>query len=136
MSESEQLQRIEDKLDAILNLLVNGELPQKLDLVKKDTKTKSSPKRVTEITEEFRADMLDEFDADLREDVLHQIDLALAHKASTKYHDKKTYVRNWLRKAVEYKKQARGSPEGLEARRDANRSKFDADYERRRSEDG
>jgi len=35
-------------------------------------------------------------------EVDHEVDLALAHKASEKYHDLQTYVRNWLKKAVEY----------------------------------
>lgn len=61
-------------------------------------------KRVTEVTYEFRLDMEEQFARELSSsaEVRLQIDLALAHQASTKYHDLQTYVRNWLKNAVRY----------------------------------
>jgi len=69
-----------------------------------DPAPKQRRKRVTEVTDEFTAKMVQEFHEDLPGPfaVHDQLALALAHKASEKYHDKQTYVRNWLKKAVEY----------------------------------
>jgi len=174
-----QLQRIEEKLDALattvtslLNLLVNGEVPESRSMAKRlavqaglpmptfvekkqgseaknvchscslvfddttdvcsdcgatlvsipilvtefpvddyaavapassDPAPKQRRRRVTEVDTEFRVRMVAEFMGQLggASEVDHEVDLALAHKASEKYHDLQTYVRNWLKKAVE-----------------------------------
>ena len=125
-----QLQRIEDSLDRIWNLLVSGELPQISNLSKK-----GSQKRVTMVDDQFCSQMQVEF-GDLLggpDEVQRQIELALAHKASTKYHDKQTYVKNWLKKAVEYQ-QARAPAGGTtrESRAEAVHEKHVAGLDRRK----
>ena len=128
MSESD-LQRIEDKLDRIWNLLVSGELPQISNSSKK-----GSQKRVTMVDDQFCSQMQVEF-GDLRggpDEVQRQIELALAHKASTKYHDKQTYVRNWLKKAVEYQQaRAPGGNGNYEDRQVAEQARHTAGLGRR-----
>jgi hypothetical protein len=124
-----QLQRIEDSLDRIWNLLVSGELPQISNLSKK-----GSQKRVTMIDDQFCSQMQVEF-GDLLggpDEVQRQIELALAHKASTKYHDKQTYVRNWLKKAVEYQQaRAPGGNGNYEDRQVAEQARHTAGLGRR-----
>ena len=124
-----QLQRIEDSLDRIWNLLVSGELPQISNLSKK-----GSQKRVTMVDDQFCSQMQVEF-GDLLGgpgEVQRQIELALAHKASTKYHDKQTYVRNWLKKAVEYQQaRAPGGENTYDARQEAVLEKHRAGLGRR-----
>ena len=95
-------------------------------------------KRVTEITDEFRTQMVAAFAGPSAGDypsvyeVHDQIDLALAHKASTKYHDKQTYVRNWLKKAVEYQQaRAPGGENTYDARQEAVLEKHRAGLGRR-----
>ena len=128
MSESD-LQRIEDKLDRIWNLLVSGELPQISNSSKK-----GSQKRVTMVDDQFCSQMQVEF-GDLLggpDEVQRQIELALAHKASTKYHDKQTYVRNWLKKAVEYQQaRAPGGNGNYEDRQVAEQARHTAGLGRR-----
>ena len=124
-----QMQRIEDSLDRIWNLLVSGELPQISNLSKK-----GSQKRVTVIDDQFCSQMQVEF-GDLLGgpgEVQRQIELALAHKASTKYHDKQTYVRNWLKKAVEYQQaRAPGGNSNYEDRQVAEQARHTAGLGRR-----
>jgi hypothetical protein len=124
-----QIQRIEDKLDRIWNLLVSGELPQISNSSKK-----GSQKRVTMIDDQFCSQMQVEF-GDLLggpDEVQRQIELALAHKASTKYHDKQTYVRNWLKKAVEYQQaRAPGANGNYEDRQVAEQARHTAGLGRR-----
>ena len=94
-------------------------------------------KRVTEVTEAFKQEMRNEFMGSLggAQEVFEQMKLALAHQASTKYHDKQTYVRNWLKKAVAYQEAYAPQSTGTrEQRQEAERSKHAADFERRESE--
>jgi hypothetical protein len=131
-----QLDRIEEKLDALMNLLTTGELPAVTEVfnangdawVDPGPAPKQRQKRVTEVDTIFRLKMESEFNDVRKEEVNHQIDLAMAHKASTKYHDKQTYVRNWLKKAVAYQA-AHATP--VSRGQDA----YDRDFERRKAED-
>ena len=60
-------------------------------------RVKPEPKRVTEITDEFRAEMVSKYAGDASaERVNLEIDDALGHQAASKRHDKRAYVRNWL----------------------------------------
>ena len=94
-------------------------------------------KRVTLVTPEFRSVMVSEFMDRLggTAEVERHIDSGIAHKSHAKYDGKQQHIRNWLKKAVEYRKQARGSPEGLEAKRTAQDERYGSDFERRKAED-
>jgi hypothetical protein len=128
MSESD-LQRIEDKLDRIWNLLVNGELPQSLNLSKK-----GSQKRVTMVDDQFCSQMQVEF-GDLLGgpgEVQREIETAVAHKSHEKYHGKQAHVRNWLKKEVAYQQaHAPGGENTYDARQEAVLEKHRAGLDRR-----
>ena len=122
---NQQLHDIAAKLDAILALLVNGELPQK-------KLPQPRPKaRVTVVDDAFCAAMQEEFGDFLGgpEEVLHQIELAVGHKTHTKYHGKQAHVRNWLKNNVEYRQKNNNVPASN------SRDMYLEDYERRRSQD-
>lgn len=113
---TEQLDRIEAKLDSLLEIY-------------------AKKKRTTVVTAEFRQKMVDEFSVlgDQME-VDHQIDLALAHKSVKNYTDLQLYVKNWLKRAVEFK--GWHDPLSANAKRNAindetDRSKYERDYEER-----
>jgi hypothetical protein len=121
-----QIQRIEDSLDRIWNLLVSGELPQISNSSKK-----GSQKRVTVIDDQFCSQMQVEF-GDLLGgpgEVQRQIETAVAHKSHEKYHGKQAHVRNWLKQAVEYQ-QARAPAAGTYSER--QKSQHEAGLDRRR----
>ena len=125
------LQEQGEKLDALLGLLLNGEVPfvekvpeiihatpwfdANVDVMKvnhrvviegsasSDPAPKQRRKRVTEITPEFWEDMFEEYGSVLGKSwVYNEISLAVAHKSHAKYDGKQQHVRNWLKKAVEY----------------------------------
>lgn len=113
------MQRIEDKLDQLLaqRLEVSFEssgntMNVPITLAELDVETgeilaptpTGRPKRVTKVTEEFREEMVLLFpELGGVADVNLHIDEGIAHKSHAKWDGKQQHIRNWLRKAVEYR---------------------------------
>ncbi len=141
-----------DKLDSILNLLTTGEVPaaaltqeeaDSLLAARAPERTPTGrPKRVTEITDEFRQAMNtaiykrtgETYTVELGgvDEVQHEIDKAVGRKAHLAYNDKQVDVRGWLKRAVGYREAHRPTAgTTYEEREEQERAKHEASLGRR-----